>query len=393
MSHQDSNAAYHHHVASFDEATETSIDSPSSDPESPLTDANSPTVDPPSSPIDLDSLQSPNIPDHPCFSSLPRSDRYGWRSSQISDPVDDHELHLRRRDSAEELDRETKWIKVILTWCDFVSKTPDTLNKWVMQGIPDGLRSRVWQLILDPKFDEDRKKRTPLAELAAKGEGPGSNTIEIDLRRTLTKLVIFSDPTKLESLRLMLLAYSNIDPECGYVQGMSCTAALLLSYLDEERAFWCFFRLMSGKRFHYRHLFINKFAGLMALNRVWEELITSKFPKVAANLIELSLLPALYTSSWFLTGFLNMKFHPELKMRIFERFIVFGCRSFLSFGITIVAMNKDQLEKGKLSECATILQQPEKLTTMADWRVIRDNFDRLFLSVKQYQKALAKADH
>jgi hypothetical protein len=42
-----------------------------------------------------------------------------------------------------------------------------------------------------------------------------------------------------------------VDPALGYIQGMSYPTAMLFAYFDQERAFWCFFKLMCGKRYHF----------------------------------------------------------------------------------------------------------------------------------------------
>ena len=47
------------------------------------------------------------------------------------------------------------------------------------------------------------------------------------------------------ALRRMLHAYSALDVECGYCQGMGFIAGLLLTYMIEEDAFCCFYATLT----------------------------------------------------------------------------------------------------------------------------------------------------
>jgi hypothetical protein len=48
-----------------------------------------------------------------------------------------------------------------------------------------------------------------------------------------------------ESLRQVLIWYASQDPEVGYCQGMGFIAALLLSYMVPEDAFYCFYAVLT----------------------------------------------------------------------------------------------------------------------------------------------------
>ena len=47
------------------------------------------------------------------------------------------------------------------------------------------------------------------------------------------------------SLRQILIWYAALDPEVGYCQGMGFIAALLLSYMVEEDAFYCLYAVLT----------------------------------------------------------------------------------------------------------------------------------------------------
>lgn len=48
-----------------------------------------------------------------------------------------------------------------------------------------------------------------------------------------------------QSLRRILIWYAALDPDVGYCQGMGFIAALLLSYMVEEDAFYCFYAVLT----------------------------------------------------------------------------------------------------------------------------------------------------
>jgi hypothetical protein len=59
------------------------------------------------------------------------------------------------------------------------------------------------------------------------------------LHRTFTEQGLAADETKLQALHNVLTAYVRRNPTVGYCQGLNFVAAHLLSYLDQEQAFWC----------------------------------------------------------------------------------------------------------------------------------------------------------
>ena len=84
----------------------------------------------------------------------------------------------------------------------------------------------------------------------------------------------------------ILKAYSVLDPELGYTQGMNfIVGMLLMNICDEESAFWCFvfimfpskpFKGVSGQH-NWRQIFIN----LMPMVIYMEKKIRKKLQKIA----------------------------------------------------------------------------------------------------------------
>lgn len=82
--------------------------------------------------------------------------------------------------------------------------------------------------------------------------------IDRDIDRTFPRHLMFLEDggAGQQSLRRMLQAYAVLDPEVGYCQGMGFIAALLLTYMIEERAFTVFYFALQVHYiiFYYREL-------------------------------------------------------------------------------------------------------------------------------------------
>jgi hypothetical protein len=315
-------------------------------------------------------------------------DRYGWKV-RSSVALTREQERQQQSESAAETRREQKWIKMFREWDSFREKKLSKLHERVMKGIPDSLRGKAWQHILDRKFEQEVGSRPPIPTLVAMGRRDCVDTVEVDLARTLPNVAIFSDKEVRDSLKAILHAYTNVDPELGYVQGMGFLAGMLLVYMDEARAFWCFMRLMAGEKFQFRRLYMNDFEGLNLLNSIWELLLSQRFPKVSANFKQKGVMSGLYSTSWFLTAFMNVNFHPALRLRIFDRYVMFGNPAVLSFALVIVAVNEERLTTGGLTQVLTVLQKPEATEGLRDWRGLIALSDKLWVKPKEYEKLFA----
>jgi hypothetical protein len=311
-----------------------------------------------------------------------RVDRYGWRSVSATSGADSDEQ------TAIEARREKKWLVMTSHWNDFFRRHIAKIHERVRKGIPDRLRGRAWRLILDPDPPADRPS---LDALIALGDPACLRVIDADVPRTMPGHAMFEAAALRLSLRRVLHAYANHDPELGYVQGMGFIAAMLLSYLDEPQTLWCFAAVMNGQALQHRRLFLAGFSGLLSLNKAWENLLQSKYPRIAEHFKQIELEPLLYTTGWFLTGFMGLNLHPEIRMRLFDRFIMFGYRALFSFGLLIISSAKVVFLTACAIDCMEALQKPEESPMMNDWRQVIAKYDKKWISVKEYDGCLKKA--
>jgi hypothetical protein len=326
-----------------------------------------------------------------------RVDRYGYEIDPSDPEPTKEEQALRAVESAKERERELKWVQMLGPEIDPQTGAPSrhfrafrkthqaVFERRVMKGIPDACRCRAWYELLDSKPVGPGEKPRPTVDYLVRQREPACDrVIQVDIPRTMPHVRMFAQDDVRESLYRLLRAYSTLDSENGYFQGMAFSAALLRSYMGEERAFWAFYQLMHGSKHQIHEFYINGFARLRELNRVWEVLLQKKYPKIAQNLKKKDLDPMLYTPSWFLTGFQTMQLPVPFKLRMFDRQIVFGSRAILSFALTIVSMAKEQLKTGGNETCIPLLQNPIRIPKFEDWRYVIKKFDRHFLTSKEY---------
>ena len=148
---------------------------------------------------------------------------------------------------------------------------------------------------------------------------------------------------------------------------------------------------MKGKEHKLREFYDNNFTRLKEINKVWDLLLVKKFKDVHDNLKRNNIEHLLYTTSWFLCAFMNINFDTNLRLRIFDRFTLFGTRALMSFGLTIVDMNRADLATGAFDVVIPILQNPHLSAPMKNWRDIIKVYDKDFISKKDFKKYFKKA--
>lgn len=260
----------------------------------------------------------------------------------------------------------------------------------VMRGIPESCRARAWSLFLDPKC-EGGKAEFPFASASRRLVPRGDNTIRTDVARIVGHAHLFTTRDIRESLYQVIRAYITGDHDIDYWPGMGYPAALLVAYMNDESAYWSFCHFMKGPKRHHRELYTDQFANLNNLNLVWDGILRSKFPKVAANLKKLGIESKDYTNGWFLAAFQGIPFPAEFRLRIFDRLCAFGTRTLLSFAITIVSAAQKDLETGRFDGVTTMLKDPARVPLLQDPKKAISKWDGLFLTKKEYVKCFTKA--
>lgn len=316
-----------------------------------------------------------------------KMDRYGWYVDKKK--ISKQEQQLIQIENQKESERTQKWLDMTKNWSSFMKKNRNKVAERVKKGIPDQMRSRAWALLCQA---EKMKKQypMPMSELLKRPRHQGYTTIDKDLVRTFPQIGFFSKSGFIESLRRILYCYCQTDPVLGYTQGMSFIAGMFLSYMDEETAFYSFLNVMLGKRLNQRGYFLAGFPRLDKANLMLGCLMEKKCPKVLKKMDSLGIMMSMFTPGWFLTVFQSYTWLPEFQLRIFERYLFYGTRGLLNFGIVIILYHQKILEKADMEEFLKILQHPDSSEKMLNWHSVLQDWDKNWLNKAEYEKLLTR---
>lgn len=121
------------------------------------------------------------------------------------------------------------WSKVISDYDNFSQSDKQLLSIQVQNGIPSALRGTIWPILAtrnNKKIDHNQLQQQYIELL--KQDSVYEKAITRDLHRTFPHHPFFQSPTGQEALFNVVRAYSTLDPEVGYCQGLAFVAGPLL---------------------------------------------------------------------------------------------------------------------------------------------------------------------
>ena len=320
-----------------------------------------------------------------------KSDRYGWEIKEEKLNLSQEEIDLLEKENKIEVERETKWLLMFNDWDIFTTTKFSKLKERVRKGIPDSWRGKIWSSLIQPEHKKlFNIEENLINELFLKEKQKCHEIIEADLLRTMPNCPEFST-FEIESLRKILYAYSNMDLELGYTQGMSFIAAILRHYMDEITAFYSFKTLMIDSRYKLRDYYLSGFPRLIESTKIWDIVLEDKYKNIYENFLEKKIHSLIYTPSWFLTIFLNVDFPINIRLRIFDRFVLYGFRSLLSFGLVIISRLKNELLSSNTDLILISLQKPFSIKKFHDWRYLLYKYDKLWIGERKYNEYIKKS--
>jgi hypothetical protein len=315
--------------------------------------------------------------DPPC-----QVDRYGWLRPPCA--CSKRELRQFAIDQQKESSRAMKWHRMLqLAWPALRTRK---LNSRLKKGIPDSIRSLAWQRLTDAAGQ--RARLPPMGALLERPEHASYEAIGLDVSRSFPGVIFFAQPHRVESLGRILRAYCQSDPVVGYAQGMNFIAGMLLAYMDEESAFYCFAGVMGGEVISHRGYFAPPFVRLRQAERMLRALVRKWAPGVLAHFGRVGVAFQLFSSQWFATAFQCMDWPTELRLRIFDRFLRYGTRWLLAFAVTIIMEHRNVLETGGIVDCMPALTRPNANGRMSNWHSVLRNAERYWIRKKDYQELL-----
>ncbi|XP_010004425.1 PREDICTED: TBC1 domain family member 1 isoform X2 [Chaetura pelagica] len=235
----------------------------------------------------------------------------------------------------------------------------EKIHSAVGQGVPRHHRGEIWKFLaeqyhLKHQFpSKQQPKDIPYKELL-KQLTSQQHAILIDLGRTFPTHPYFSAQLGAGQLSLynILKAYSLLDQEVGYCQGLSFVAGVLLLHMSEEDAFKMLKFLMfdMGLRKQYRPDMTILQIQMYQLSRLLHDYHRDLYN----HLEEHEIGPSLYAAPWFLTMFAS-QFPLGFVARVFDMLLLQGSEAIFKVALSLLGSHKP------------LILQHENLETIVDF--------------------------
>uniref|UniRef100_A0A8D2JFN6 TBC1 domain family member 1 n=1 Tax=Varanus komodoensis TaxID=61221 RepID=A0A8D2JFN6_VARKO len=235
----------------------------------------------------------------------------------------------------------------------------EKIHSAVGKGVPRHHRGEIWKLLAEQYLlkhqfpNKQQPKDTAYKELL-KQLTSQQHAILIDLGRTFPTHPYFSAQLGAGQLSLynILKAYSLLDPEVGYCQGLSFVAGVLLLHMSEEEAFKMLRFLMfdMGLRKQYRPDMTILQIQMYQLSRLLHDYHRDLYDHFEAHEIS----PSLYAAPWFLTMFAS-QFPLGFVARVFDILFLQGSEVIFKVALSLLGSHKP------------LILQHENLETIVDF--------------------------
>ncbi|XP_032399236.1 TBC1 domain family member 1 isoform X1 [Etheostoma spectabile] len=220
----------------------------------------------------------------------------------------------------------------------------ETIHAAVAQGVPRQHRGEIWKFLSEQYLlrqtvpSRPPTNHTPYKELL-KQLTSQQHAILIDLGRTFPTHPYFQEQLGAGQLSLynLLKAYSLLDPEVGYCQGLSFIAGVLLLHMGEEDAFNMLKFLMYdvGLRKQYRPDMIILQIQMYQLSRLLHDYHRDLY----SHLEQQEIGPSLYATPWFLTAFAS-HFPLGFVARVFDMLFLQGSEVIFKVALSLLGSHK-----------------------------------------------------
>lgn len=219
-----------------------------------------------------------------------------------------------------------------------------TLKRLIRKGIPPVLRPKIWFALSGAAKKKSTVPESYYDDLIKATEGKATaatKQIDHDLPRTFPGHPWLDTSEGHAALRRVLVGYSFRDSYVGYCQGLNYVAALLLLVMKtEEDAFWMLAVLLEDVL--VSDCYSNNLSGCHVEQRVFQDLLTQKYPRIAAHLEALEFDVSLVATEWFLCLF-SKSLPSETTMRVWDVLFYEGAKVLFHVALAIFKMKEDEL--------------------------------------------------
>ena len=258
--------------------------------------------------------------------------------------------------------REAKWETMLASWTMTSTFRRQVLKRRIRKGIPMKLRKEVWQKIINME-DARLWFPDPVSYDVKKLSSYVKTTIEKDIGRTYPNDARFAheEGDGQQSLKRVLQWYAAYDATVNYCQGMSFVAALLLTQLEEQEAYYCFVATMQKKAL--RTLYLPGLVDLMRKVFVFNKLVQVHLPDVHQHMSAEGVEVGMFCTEWHMTLF-SRAFDEELACRTFEIFIFEGYKIVYRISLSLLkSLEKKILKSNFEGIMSAIRALPDQVHT------------------------------
>uniref|UniRef100_A0A1Q3FNZ3 Putative ypt/rab gtpase activating protein n=1 Tax=Culex tarsalis TaxID=7177 RepID=A0A1Q3FNZ3_CULTA len=228
-------------------------------------------------------------------------------------------------------------------------KDPKVLYQAIKNGVPRTKRGEIWKFLANqhsfntPPVDttDFPNYNTPYQTLL-KNLTEHQHAIFIDLGRTFPDHKYYKDALGVGQLSLfnLLKAYSILDPELGYCQGLGFICAVLLLHLEEADAFDLLKHLMFKRQMRAKYLPDMKQFQLQLYQL--SRLLKDHIPELYDWFDQHDISPTLYAAPWILTVF-SSHFPLGFVARVFDLLFLESFDVIFRCAIALLEVHKEQL--------------------------------------------------
>uniref|UniRef100_A0ABM5FZM2 TBC1 domain family member 4 isoform X1 n=3 Tax=Pogona vitticeps TaxID=103695 RepID=A0ABM5FZM2_9SAUR len=239
------------------------------------------------------------------------------------------------------------WDKKLLNCRAKIRCDMEDIHSTLRDGVPKSRRGEIWQFLAVQHRVRHRlpnKQQPPdisykelLKQLTAQ-----QHAILVDLGRTFPTHPYFSAQLGAGQLSLfnLLKAYSLLDKEVGYCQGISFVAGVLLLHMSEEQAFEMLKFLMYdlGFRKQYRPDMMSLQIQMYQLSRLLHDYHRDLYNHLEENEIS----PSLYAAPWFITLFAS-QFPLGFVARVFDIIFFQGTEVIFKVALSLLSSQEEHI--------------------------------------------------
>ncbi|XP_042241893.1 TBC1 domain family member 1-like [Homarus americanus] len=222
------------------------------------------------------------------------------------------------------------------------------LHSGIKQGVPKSVRGEAWQLLVkqylarNPKLEPQILSYNVAYESMIKELTSQHHAILIDLGRTFPTHPYFMQTLGPGQLALfnVLKAYSLLDKDVGYCQGLSFVGGVLLLHVEEEAAYNLLKHLMyvMGCRRQYRPDLIGLQVQMYQLSRLLHDQLRQLYDHFEVH----EVTPQLFAAPWFLTLFAS-QFPLSFVSRVFDLLFMEGMEAVFRVALVLLRTHEEAL--------------------------------------------------